>query len=116
MEISIEWDFDKLFNLDWSVSSAVQLMLTDISLLIQNSAKVNAPYLTWNLRRSISTDFNKIQRWIAVVWSPVKYARVREYVNNLHPDRRYYLKRAYEDNRSEIINIINTSLKKKLNE
>lgn len=113
--ISFWWkDYDKAVNIWKSVSSAVQLALTDIALLVQNSAKINAPYLTGNLRWSISTDFNKIQQWIAIVWSPVAYARRREYENFAHPDRRYYLHRAWTDNEWQINNIVKNDLSKAL--
>lgn len=114
MEISLWWDIDKLVKLNWNVSSAIQLMLTDIALIIQNSAKVNAPYKTGNLRRSISSQFNNIQKWFVIVWSPVAYARVREYSNNLHPETKFYLKRWYTENEAEIQNIIQRSLHKEL--
>ena len=97
-----------------NVEGAIQLMLTDVANLIMNSAKQNAPYLTWTLRKSINTDFNKIQKWMAIVWSPVKYARIREYVNNKNPDRRYYLRRWYEDNEMKIQRIVKETLDKKM--
>lgn len=111
----MEWDRNKLLNVWESVSSAVQLMLVDISSLIQNSAKINAPYKTGNLRRSISTQFNKLQRWTVVVWSPVKYAKIREYSNNLHPRTTRYLLRWYTDNENEIRDIMRKDLSNELN-
>jgi hypothetical protein len=110
-----KWDFEKVFHMWKWVSTAVQLILTDVWLLIQNSAKINAPYKSWTLRRSINTDFYRIQRWIVVVWSPVRYARIRELSNNLHPYTTFYLKRAYTENEWEIRNIIMKNLSKELN-
>ena len=115
MEVKLEWDWNKLFKLWDNVSSAVQLILTDVALLIQNSAKINAPYLSWNLRRSISTQFDFIQKWTVIVWSPVKYARRREFENNLHPRTMRYLRRWYSENESKIKDIINKNLSKELN-
>lgn len=115
LSIWIEWEFDEVFKINWAVSSAMQLSLIDISLLIQNRAKENSPYLTWTLRRSINTDFTRIQQWTVVVWSPVRYARVREFSNNLHPRTTFYLKRWYTDNRTEIMNIMKNNLSKELN-
>ena len=127
--MKFEWDRDKLFKLWDNVSSAVQLMLQDIALLIQNSAKVNAPVWRreqypntpsnqkrrwWTLRKSIWTDFNFIQRWTVVVWSDVKYARVREYINNLNPHTKKYLRRWYSENKDQIQRIINEDLSKEL--
>ena len=110
----IEWDIDKVENIDKNVSSAIQLMLTDVWLLVSNSAKKNAPYLSWTLRRSISTDFNNIKRWFAVVWSDVKYAKRREYENKKNPDRRYYLLRWYIENQNKVSAIVIDALTKKL--
>lgn len=77
-----------------------------LRLIVQNAAKENAPYLTGTLRRSISTDFDKITQWVVIVWSPVVYARRREYENYLHPERKFYLKRAYTENKKEILDIV----------
>jgi hypothetical protein len=129
MEVKLEWDRDNLFKLWDSVSSAVQLILKDVWLLIQNSAKQNAPVRNrdnypptpsnkkrrwWTLRKSIWTDFNFIQKWTVIVWSDVKYARVREYVNNLNPHTKKYLRRWYSENKIQIKDIIFNDLSKEL--
>ena len=129
MEVKLEWDRDKLFKLWDSVSTAVQLILTDVWLLIRNSAKQNAPVRRreqypntpsnqkrrwWTLKRSISADFDSLQRWLVIVWSDVKYARVREYVNNLNPHTKRYLRRWYSENKWQIKDIINENLSKEL--
>lgn len=110
MIFTMWWDIDKALNLWKSVPSAIQLVLTDVALLIQNSAKINAPYMTWNLRSSITTDFNRIQQWFVVVWSPVAYARIREYVNYKNPQTKYYLERWYTENKEQIDWIIKKDL------
>ena len=111
MQVEIDTRIAKMpENVNW----AIQIMLMDISNLIMNSAKQNAPVLTWTLRRSISTDFNKIQKWMTVVWSPVKYARKREYVNNKNPQTRYYLRRWYSENEMKIMQIVKEDLNKKM--
>lgn len=129
MDVQLEWDWNKLFKLWDSVSSAVQLILTDVALLIQNRAKQNAPVRRreqypntpsnqkrrwWTLRKSIWTDFNFIQKWKVIVWSDVKYAKIREYVNNLNPHTKHYLRRWYTENKDEIQKIINENLSKEL--
>ena len=129
MQIKLEWDREKLFKLWDNVSTAVQLILTDIWLLIQNSAKKNAPVRNrdnypptpsnqkrrwWTLRKSISANFDFIQKWTVIVWSDVKYARVREYVNNLNPHTKKYLRRWYSENEDKIKRIINDDLSKEL--
>lgn len=128
-DVEFKGDRDKLFKLWDNVSSAVQLILTDVWLLIQNSAKQNAPVWNrdnypntpsnqkrrwWTLRKSIWTDFNFIQKWTVVVWSDVKYARVREYVNNLNPHTKKYLRRWYYENKDQIKRIIVDDLSKEL--
>lgn len=129
MSITLEWDRKKLFELNGQVSTAVQLMLTDIALLIQNRAKQNAPVRKrdnypntpsnrkrrwWTLRKSISTDFNFIQFWKVIVWSDVKYAKIREYQNNLNPHTKKYLRRWYYENKDKINSIIKADLSKEL--
>ena len=79
-----------------------------------NNAKINAPYLSGDLRTSIWWQFDKIQQWIVIVWSPLPYSRRREYENYKHPQRRYYLWRAYSEHIPEIKQTILTSLAEKL--
>lgn len=129
MDVKLEWDRDKLFKLWDSVSSGVQLILQHVALLIQNSAKVNAPVRRrdqypnipsnqkrrwWTLRKSIWTNFDFLQKWTVIVWSDVKYAKVREYVNNLNPHTTKYLRRWYSENKTEIKDIIFNDLSKEL--
>lgn len=111
MRVEIDSRIPKMWE---NVSSAIQLMLMDVANVIQNSAKQNAPYLTGTLRKSINTDFNKIQRGTAIVWSPVKYARVREYVNNKNPHTKYYLRRWYSENEMKIQKIVKDALNKQM--
>lgn len=111
MRIEIDTRIPQMWE---NVNGAVQIMMQDIANLVQNNAKINAPYLSWTLQKSISTDFNKIQKWIAVVWSDVKYAKVREYVNNKNPQTKHYLKRWYTEHKTEIKEIIKEALDEKL--
>ena len=83
------------------------------ALLVQNQAKINAPYLTGSLRRSITTDYSMISSLTTIIWVPwiIPYGRRREYENNKNPDTKFYLKRWYTDNKSQIDQIIKDSLK-----
>jgi len=108
--ISIGGDIDKVKNLDKNVSDSVKLILRKASLIVQNNAKENAPVDTGTLRKSITTNLNQINRWFVIVWSPVKYARRREFENNLHPQTKYYLIRWYEEHIPEIRDIIDRYL------
>lgn len=116
--MSVIWggDIEKLMEVDERLNATIQIILTDVALEISNNAKENAPYLTWALRRSIAPDFNSIKKWFSVVWSPLKYASVREFVNYKNPQTRYYLERAFTEHEWEITNIIledlNINLKK----
>ena len=127
--VSLEWDISKIENLWKNVDSWIQLILNKVWLMIQNRAKQNAPVRKldnykptpsnkkrrwWTLRKSIWADFDYIQKWIVVVWSDVKYARVREYVNNLQPHTKKYLRRWYSENKDKIKDIINKGLSEKL--
>lgn len=129
MDVKFEWDRDKVLKMWDEVSSAVQLILNDVALLIQNRAKQNAPVRKrenypptpsnkkrrwWTLRQSIWTNFDFIQKWTVVVWSDVKYAKVREYSNNLQPHTKKYLYRWYSENKDRIQKIIVNDLSKEL--
>ncbi len=108
-------DTKKVMKLNSSVSRAVQVMLVKIATAISNTAKIAAPYLSGTLRRSISISTTKLSRGIVVVGSPVVYARRREFENNLHPDRKYYLKKGYELNAGYIRTVIKQTLDTVLN-
>ena len=110
----VYWDVSKVINLWKNVSNAVQLMLMDIWNLVSNTAKKNAPYLSWTLRKSINSDFDYIDKWYIVVWSDVKYARRREFENKKNPQTTYYLKRWYTDNEVKIWKIVKEALDKSL--
>lgn len=114
IKFSLYWDIDKAINLNKEVPSAVQLILLDIADIIQNSAKINAPYQTWNLRWSITSARERIKQWVVVVWSDVAYARRREFENYKNPHRKYYLQRWYTDNIAEIDRIIQNDLSSEL--
>lgn len=66
-------------------------MMTDILKM----ARQNAPYLSGDLRNS-----GRFQQLSTVKWritfgnARVPYARIREYVNHLHPNKVRYLQRA----------------------
>ena len=114
INLSLEGDIDKVSQLEFNVEDAIELALIKIWLKVQNQAKLNAPYQTGTLRRSISTDFSKIKRGMVVVGSPVAYARRREFQNFKNPHRRFYLKRAYEMQQAEIGRIITEALDREL--
>ena len=113
--MQLSWDVDKVIKLNSNINSWIELALTKIWLIIQNRAKGNAPFLTWTLRKSITTDFNKIRSWMVIVGSPISYATKREYENRTHPDTKFYLKRWYTENADRIMDIVKRYLSEKLN-
>jgi len=94
----------KKYDLDWAIKKS----LTQSSLVVHWKAVKNAPYQTWNLRRSLNW---KIKEDTAIVWTNVKYAKIREYVNKKNPSRRFYMKRALESSYNEIKRIFTKNIK-----
>ena len=90
----------------------MQKALIQSSLLVQNSAKEFAPYQTGKLRQSITTNLSRITQLQAIVWSPLPYARIRNYINNKNPQTKMYLvSRAYDTNKQEILKLVWQNLK-----
>jgi len=112
--VDLKGDVKKFENLAINAKDSIELAMLDIGLMVQNQAKLNAPFAKGTLRRSISTDFSKIKKGIVIVWSPVAYARRREYENYKNPDKKHYLERAYKENKAKIENIIEKALNIKL--
>ena len=81
---------------DWGREIEQQLKagLSDMGTEILNEAQQNAPVLTGALRESgtLTVDGNMARIRFGNV--DVPYARMRHYVNNLHPGTKYYLQRA----------------------
>ena len=113
--MQIKGDLKKIKELPKTVSSAVQYILERVwQNVLLNNAKINAPYLSGDLSDSLTLNFNKIQEGIIIVGSSLPYAKIREYVNNKHPWRLFYLWRAYSEHIPEIREIIVNSLSEKL--
>lgn len=108
-------DMHKVMKLKPNVSKAVQVMLMKIATTVANTAKIAAPYLSGTLRKSIWIKTNKLSQGSVIVGSPVAYARRREFENNLHPDRKYYLKKGYELSAGYIRTVIKQTLDTALN-
>ena len=95
----------KGINID--LSKAIKKSLNQSVELVRWKAVKNAPYQTWNLRRSLTTEVKK-DEWI--VWSNLIYARVREYVNKKNPSRKFYMKRALESSVWQIKDYFNKNI------
>jgi len=98
--IKTKW---KDIDLSWAINKSLQQAV----LLVQWKAVKNAPYQTWNLRRSITTDI-KWDKWL--VWTNVKYAKIREYVNKKNPTTRYYMRRALNSSINQIKQFFNKNI------
>jgi len=114
INLNANGDIKKAQKMAINVDNAIELALSKIWLMVQNTAKINSPYDRGTLRRSISTDFSKIKQGLVVVWSPVVYARIREFVNKKNPHTKFYLMRWFTENKTKINQIIKTALKDKL--
>ena len=68
---------------------------------IRRKATLNAPYLSWTLRRSITTSIGMDWK-TGYVGSNQPYARRREFENNKNPDRKYYMRNARNDSGEEV--------------
>ena len=112
MNIKVSSNLQKVMNSRFDLNNVLQKALIQSSLLVQNSAKEFAPYDTWKLRQSITTNLSKITQLQAIIWSPLPYARRRNYENNKNPQTKLYLvTRAYEVNKSEILRLVWQNLK-----
>lgn len=78
-------------------AKVIDKSLKQSALVVQNRAKINAPYLTGNLRRSITHD---VGEGSASIGTNVIYAAVREYNTRRKPDG--YLRPALEKNADKI--------------
>lgn len=85
--------------------------LNEAALLVQNAAKLNSPFKTGNLRRSITNlvDYN---REFALVGTDVIYAAVREFRTYSKPEG--YLRPALKDNHGKIKQVFEENINKQL--
>lgn len=81
---------------DWGREIQQQLKagLNSLGTEILNEAVQNAPILTGALRESGTLTVDGTMARVRFGNVDVPYARMRHYVNNLHPDTKYYLQRA----------------------
>lgn len=81
---------------DWGREIEKQLKagLNAMGTEILNEAVQNAPILTGALRESGTLTTEGLTARVRFGNEDVPYARMRHFVNNLHPDTKYYLQRA----------------------
>ena len=81
---------------DWTHEIASQLKdgLNRMGTEILNEARLNAPVRSGDLRKSGTLTIDGTTARVRFGNVDVPYARMRHYVNNLHPDTKYYLQRA----------------------
>lgn len=109
MKLVLSKKLENLLNFD--LNNALEKALIQSSLIVQNASKDNAPYLSWNLKRSISVDYWKLKDLYTIVWSRLPYAKVRHRVNKKNPHTLRYLFRWYEDNETKIQSIFDKVIK-----
>ena len=115
MEITIKIDdakFQRFASL-WpsSLKKSIVRSLNECALLVQNAAKLNAPYKTGNLRRSITNLIDE-SREFALVGTAVVYAAVREFKTYSKPEG--YLRPALKDNIKNITKVFEENINKQL--
>lgn len=106
MKLTLQWDVQELMELNEKVNAVINIILIDVGNEISNNAKENAPFLTWALKENLHPDLNTVSKWFAVVGSDLAYASVREFVNKKHPNRTFYLERAFTEHIDDITDII----------
>jgi len=115
MEITIKIDDTKFQRFATMFPSELKKTivrsLNECALLVQNAAKINAPYKTGNLRRSI-TNLVDQGKEIALVGTDVVYAAVREFKTYSRPEG--YLRPALKDNLSKITKVFEENINKQL--
>ena len=81
---------------DWGrlIEKQLQAGLNSLGTEILNEAVQNAPILTGALRASGTLTQEGALARVRFGNEDVPYARMRHFVNNLHPDTKYYLQRA----------------------
>jgi len=98
--------FDEVFGrAKQNIARAIDLSLRQSALAVQNRAKGNAPFLTGNLRRSIT---HIITKGIATIGTNVVYAKEREFNTRRKP--RGYLRPALKDSTPQIKGFFETNL------
>lgn len=94
--VKLTWDDGKLTDLQRAVNRGLLKMGFDIA----SRARSNAPVLTGALRNSIRVSPENEQVYVLaggrVGGFVVDYAKLREYVNNLHPSTTHYMGRAFD--------------------
>jgi len=93
---------------DINLENPINKSLIQATQLVQGKAKVNAPFMTGQLRQSITSEIHT-NYWI--VWSNKVYARRREFENKKNPDRKFYMYRALKSSKTEIKQIFLENLR-----
>jgi len=109
VDIRPSTNLTNLFKID--INNLVEKALVQASLIVQNTAKDLAPYLSWNLKSSISVDYSKIKQLYTIIWSKLDYARIRHWINRKNPQTLRYMFRGYEENATNIRRIFENVLK-----
>lgn len=103
INVQIRWGFEWI-----DVKAWIKKSIKESTGLMQKKAIRNAPKLSWELKKSISTK-NLKESWS--VYSELPYARRREYENKKNPHKKFYMKRALKQSVNWILRIFKKNLK-----
>ena len=92
LEVKLTWNQGALTELQRRMNGGILRMGFDVA----SRARFNAPVKTGALRNSIRVAPEGRDVYIIAGSSRVPYARRREYENNLHPETKHYMHRAFE--------------------
>ena len=87
----LTWDNGKLTDIERKLNMGLFKMGSDIAA----RARANAPVKTGALRNDIRVSPSQGIVYVLAGSGRVRYARIREYENRLHPETTHYMGRAY---------------------
>jgi len=101
-----------LKKLDGNLSSGLEKALTAGALIVQNVAKIKAPYKTGNLKRSIHPEtIEKTDiKVIVAVGTDVEYAPYQEFGTSRGVPAHPYLRPALDENREKVLKEVKAAL------
>lgn len=91
-KVQLTWNNGALTELQRRMNGGILRMAFDIA----SRARFNAPVKTGALRNDIRVSAEQHDVYVLAGSARVPYARRREYENNLHPETKHYMKRAFD--------------------
>lgn len=91
-KVKLTWNNGALTELQRRMNGGILRMGFDVA----SRARFNAPVKTGALRNDIRVVTDDRDVYVVAGSSRVPYAKRREYENNLHPETRFYMRRAFD--------------------